>query len=94
MRAAERGADFFDTDCGLVSLLFVQNLPIKSIEHDSKTIDVQPSGCGGLMIFVTGDMMLDKIKNPVKYSHSLHIVPIEASTSNFWIHNDMFRVQV
>mmetsp|Transcript_19954 Transcript_19954/g.17685 ORF Transcript_19954/g.17685 Transcript_19954/m.17685 type:complete len:151 (+) Transcript_19954:79-531(+) len=72
----------------------LRNLAIKSIKYDSKTIDVQPSGCGGLMIFVTGDLTLDNIKNPVKYSQSFHIVPINASTSNFWIHNDIFRLQV
>jgi len=72
----------------------LKNLPIKSIAHNSKTIDVQPSGCGGLMIFITGDLTLDNIKNPVKFSQSLHIVPINGSTSNFWIHNDIFRLQV
>eukprot|EP01083_Nonionella_stella_P183779 665000_1 len=72
----------------------LRNLPIKSIQHNSKTIDVQPSGCGGLMIFVTGDLTLDNIKNPVKFSQSFHIVPINASTSKFWIHNDIFRLQV
>merc|ERR1712154_505851 len=71
----------------------LRNLPIKSIKHDSKTVDVQPSGCGGLMIFVTGDLTLDDIKNPVKFSQSFHIVPINASTSKFWIHNDIFRLQ-
>eukprot|EP01084_Bolivina_argentea_P165604 287676_1 len=56
----------------------LRNLPIKSIEHDTKTLDVQPSGCGGLMLFITGDLKLDDIKNPVKFSHSFHIVPINA----------------
>mmetsp|Transcript_98869 Transcript_98869/g.121048 ORF Transcript_98869/g.121048 Transcript_98869/m.121048 type:complete len:192 (-) Transcript_98869:158-733(-) len=70
------------------------NLPIKSIKHDPKTVDVQPSGCGGLMIFVTGDLRLDDMQNPVKFSESFHIVPNNGSTNDFWVHNDIFRLQV
>merc|ERR1712013_566370 len=65
-------------------------LPIESIAYDIKTLDVQPSGCGGLMLFVTGDVMLNAIPNPVKFAQSLHIVPEEASQDRFWIHNDIF----
>ena len=72
----------------------LRNLPIESIRHDTKTLDVQPSGCGGLMLFVTGDVTLNAIKNPVKFSQSFHIVPQEKSKERFWIHNDIFRLQV
>ena len=33
-------------------------LKFNSIKHDTKTMDVQPSGAGGLLVIVTGDVFV------------------------------------
>ena len=40
------------------ALWFAQSLPFARCAHAPKTIDAQPSGCGGVLVFVTGDMQV------------------------------------
>lgn len=72
----------------------LRNLPIKSIEHNTQSVDTQPSGCGGLMIFITGDLKIDHMTNAVHFTQSLHIIPLEENPTQFWIQNDIFRLQI
>merc|ERR1719250_170897 len=44
-----------------------EGLSFKTVKHVSKTMDVQPSGNGGLLVIVTGDIYVDDSKNALKY---------------------------
>eukprot|EP00485_Elphidium_margaritaceum_P012303 CAMPEP_0202693634 /NCGR_PEP_ID=MMETSP1385-20130828/7683_1 /ASSEMBLY_ACC=CAM_ASM_000861 /TAXON_ID=933848 /ORGANISM="Elphidium margaritaceum" /LENGTH=116 /DNA_ID=CAMNT_0049349331 /DNA_START=111 /DNA_END=458 /DNA_ORIENTATION=- len=57
-------------------------LQFKKCRHDSKTMDVQPSGAGGLMIVVTGDIFVDDGKNGIKYSEVFHLM--KGQNNSFW----------
>lgn len=36
-------------------------LSFKTVKHVSKTMDVQPSGNGGLLVIVTGDIFVESL---------------------------------
>jgi len=67
------------------------SLNFKKVEHKPKTVDCQPSGCGGILVFISGDIKLDE-DNPVKFAQIFHLMPTDPSAKNFWVHNDMFRL--
>merc|ERR1711933_464639 len=65
-------------------------LKFETVKHDSKTMDVQPSGAGGLLVIVTGDIFVDGSKNGIKYSEVFHLM--KGDNNSFWIHNLVFRL--
>ncbi len=70
----------------------LSNLKFKKVQHAIKTIDCQDSGCGGIIIFVTGDMKIDEGQNGIKFSQAFHIMPTDQTKKNYWVHNDVFRL--
>jgi hypothetical protein len=67
-----------------VNVGYPQSLAFKKVAHLIKTVDVQPSGCGGLMVFVCGDLKVDDGEHAVKFSQVFHLMP-DASGTNFWV---------
>jgi len=68
------------------------SLNFKKVVHSIKTVDAQPSGCGGIIVFCCGDLKIDDSENPVKFAQCFHLMPTDASAKNFWVHNDLFRL--
>jgi len=69
----------------------LQSLPFKKVQHAIKSVDCQPSGCGGLIVFVCGDLKVDDGENALKFAQVFHLMP-DSSGSNYWVHNDVFRL--
>jgi len=69
-----------------------KNLKFKSISHQIKTCDAQPSGSGGIIVYVQGDLKVDGGPNAVKFGQMFQLIPTDATGSNFWVHNDIFRL--
>eukprot|EP01084_Bolivina_argentea_P219650 372490_1 len=67
----------------------LSGLQFSKIRHDTKTMDVQPSGAGGLLIVVTGDVFIDDSKNGIKFNETFHLMK---ENNSFWIHNLVFRL--
>eukprot|EP01006_Ploeotia_vitrea_P059750 TRINITY_DN74731_c0_g1_i1.p2 TRINITY_DN74731_c0_g1~~TRINITY_DN74731_c0_g1_i1.p2 ORF type:complete len:144 (+),score=67.19 TRINITY_DN74731_c0_g1_i1:61-432(+) len=65
-------------------------LKFQKSKHTVTSLDVQPSGCGGLLVFVAGTMNIDGDANAVKFSQMFHLMPTQQKT--FWVHNDIFRL--
>mmetsp|Transcript_72654 Transcript_72654/g.115962 ORF Transcript_72654/g.115962 Transcript_72654/m.115962 type:complete len:124 (+) Transcript_72654:117-488(+) len=65
------------------------SLQFSKVKHDPKTMDAQPSGAGGLLIVVTGDIFIDENQNGVKYCETFHLMK---DNNNFWVHNLVFRL--
>jgi hypothetical protein len=70
----------------------LQNLPFQKVQHQVKQVDCQPSGCGGIVVFVIGSLLVDDGKNPIMFSQLFHLIPVDAARKDFWLHNDMFRL--
>eukprot|EP01083_Nonionella_stella_P087539 243607_1 len=45
----------------------LSSLQFTTVKHETKTMDVQPSGAGGLLIVVTGDVFVKSM--PLEYIH-------------------------
>merc|ERR1719378_772941 len=67
-----------------------EGLSFKTVKHVSKTMDVQPSGSGGLLVIVTGDIFVDESKNGLKYCEVFQLK--KGGNNSFWIHNLVFRL--
>eukprot|EP01084_Bolivina_argentea_P072512 131662_1 len=68
------------------------SLGFNKIKHEPKTMDCQPSGANGILVIVTGDVYVDDSKNPIKFSETFQLMPTDQSCRQFWIHNDVFRL--
>eukprot|EP00743_Colponemidia_sp_Colp-15_P002047 GILK01002221.1.p1 GENE.GILK01002221.1~~GILK01002221.1.p1 ORF type:complete len:135 (+),score=13.68 GILK01002221.1:33-407(+) len=69
----------------LVSLAF------QSVQHVIKTLDCQPSGVpGGIIAFVSGDLVVDGGANPIKFAQVFHLLP--TPNNSYFCQNDMFRL--
>mmetsp|Transcript_66495 Transcript_66495/g.105691 ORF Transcript_66495/g.105691 Transcript_66495/m.105691 type:complete len:132 (+) Transcript_66495:91-486(+) len=64
----------------------------KTIQHQPKTLDCQPSGQGGLLVMVTGQLKVDNEKNPLLFSEVFHLLPTDKTLKQFWVHNCIFRL--
>ena len=62
-----------------------------TVQHIVKSMDVQHTGAG-LLVCVTGDLKVDGGENPLKFSQTFHLLPTDAAASNFWVRNDVFRL--
>eukprot|EP00736_Rhodelphis_marinus_P001846 Rmarinus@m.18862 len=65
-----------------------------------KTMDAQPAfqdpmnaqSPMGVVVFVTGDVVLEGEMNPVKFSQVFHLRPHPQQAGMFFIYNQMFRL--
>mmetsp|Transcript_15509 Transcript_15509/g.18986 ORF Transcript_15509/g.18986 Transcript_15509/m.18986 type:complete len:135 (-) Transcript_15509:151-555(-) len=69
-----------------------KNLKFKKIQHSPSTLNVQPSGANGLLVLVTGKLKVDDSPNAIQFCETFHLKPTDKSLKNWWIQNDMFRL--
>eukprot|EP00823_Brevimastigomonas_motovehiculus_P006910 TRINITY_DN5936_c0_g1_i1.p1 TRINITY_DN5936_c0_g1~~TRINITY_DN5936_c0_g1_i1.p1 ORF type:complete len:148 (+),score=14.66 TRINITY_DN5936_c0_g1_i1:58-444(+) len=67
------------------------SLKFTKIQHAVKTLDVQP-GNNCIILFVCGDVKLDDSTNAIKFSQIFCLMPTDQKMSNFWVANDIFRL--
>lgn len=68
------------------------SLKFQRVNHNITTLDVQPSGANSLIIVVCGDLKVDDTPNPLKFSQTFHLIPTDPNMQDFWVHNDLFRL--
>jgi hypothetical protein len=67
-------------------------LPFQKIAHSIKSLDVHPSGANTILIAVNGDLKVDDEANLIKFCQFFHLIPTDETFSDFWVHNDIFRL--
>ena len=56
------------------------------------TVDAQPiPQSGGIMVYATGNIIVEGEEHEQKYSHIFHLLPEGGS---YWVQNEMFRLHV
>lgn len=65
------------------------SLPFQQCKHHVSSIDAQPSVGGGLLVFVTGQLLPEGESNPLKFSQTFHLMPVGSS---YVVTNDLFRL--
>ncbi|XP_008807438.1 nuclear transport factor 2B [Phoenix dactylifera] len=66
------------------------SLPFQQCQHNVSTIDCQPSGAGGILVFVSGSLQLPGEQYPLKFSEMFHLLGIPQGS--FYVLNDIFRL--
>jgi len=64
-------------------------LPMQKVAHQVETMDVQPSP-SGLLVYVTGALMVDDSPAPMKFSQVFHLLP--NGQGSYFVQNDLFRL--
>ncbi|KAK6850814.1 hypothetical protein PG990_008280 [Apiospora arundinis] len=64
-------------------------LPFQQVKHQVATLDAQPSTAGGVLVLVTGQLLVDEEQRPMNYTQTFHLVPEGGS---FFVFNDIFKL--
>ncbi|KAF8867151.1 nuclear transport factor 2 [Acephala macrosclerotiorum] len=73
---------------GIVEKL--SSLPFEKVKHAVSTLDAQPSPNDGIMILVTGALLVDAEERPMNYTQAFQLLPDGAGS--FFIFNDIFKL--
>ncbi|GMJ13299.1 nuclear transport factor 2B [Hibiscus trionum] len=66
------------------------SLPFQQCKHNITTVDCQPSGSGGMLVFVSGTLQLAGEQHALKFSQMFHLMP--TPQGSFYVLNDIFRL--
>jgi hypothetical protein len=67
------------------------SLSFNKVQHNPKTmtVDVHPGGNNSLIVFVTGELILEGEEMPLRFSQVFHLI---AEGTNFYVQNDILRI--
>lgn len=76
---------------GIVAKL--SGLPFQKVAHRVVSVDVQPSSptANSILIFVTGQLLIDEESNPQFFSQTFQLF---ADAGSWYIFNDIFRLNL
>ncbi|KAH8732464.1 hypothetical protein GQ44DRAFT_745666 [Phaeosphaeriaceae sp. PMI808] len=67
----------------------LQNLPFQQVQHRSDTIDCQPVGEEGILVLVTGALLVEGSERPMSFTQSFQL---RKDVDNWFLFNDVFRL--
>ncbi|CAB4375263.1 NTF2-like protein [Rhizophagus irregularis] len=65
------------------------SLPFQQVAHRIATLDAQPSINNGIIVMVTGELLIDQETNATRFSQAFQLIP---DSGNYWVLNDVFRL--
>ncbi|GAB0131735.1 hypothetical protein EsDP_00000194 [Epichloe bromicola] len=66
-------------------------LSFKQLKHQVSTLDAQPSNdSGGIIILVTGQLLVDEEQRPINFSQSFQL--IHDAAGQYFVYNDIFKL--
>ncbi|KAI5282343.1 Nuclear transport factor 2, partial [Ascosphaera aggregata] len=66
------------------------SLPFSRVAHKVSTLDAQPTQNGGILVLVTGALLVDEEGRPMNYTQTFHLLPDGAGS--YFVFNDIFRL--
>ncbi|KFY39800.1 hypothetical protein V494_03837 [Pseudogymnoascus sp. VKM F-4513 (FW-928)] len=66
------------------------SLPFAKVKHQVSTLDAQPVEGGGIIILVTGALLVDEEQRPMNYSQCFQLLP--NGQGSYFIFNDIFKL--
>ncbi|KAJ1324917.1 NTF2 domain-containing protein [Microdochium nivale] len=64
-------------------------LPFEKVKHQVTTLDAQPSVGGGVLVLVTGQLLVDEEQRPMNYTQTFQLMPEGGS---YYVFNDIFKL--
>mmetsp|Transcript_12376 Transcript_12376/g.31436 ORF Transcript_12376/g.31436 Transcript_12376/m.31436 type:complete len:127 (-) Transcript_12376:63-443(-) len=69
----------------------LSSLPFQQCKHHVSTMDSQPAGqTGGIIVSVTGQLLVDGEQHPLKFSQVFQLMP--SPQGSYYVLNDIFRL--
>ncbi|KAI8154602.1 Nuclear transport factor 2 [Colletotrichum sp. SAR 10_70] len=68
----------------------LSSLPFEKVKHQVSTLDAQPSLEGGIVILVTGQLLVDEEQRPMNYTQAFQLM--RDPTGNYFVFNDLFKL--
>ncbi|KAJ5094006.1 hypothetical protein N7456_009867 [Penicillium angulare] len=65
------------------------NLPFQKVQHQIATFNAQPSHGDGIIVLVTGALLVDEEQRPMNYTQCFKLMPENGS---YYVLNDVFRL--
>ncbi|GJD00931.1 nuclear transport factor 2 [Colletotrichum higginsianum] len=78
----------FDSDRKGLSSLY--SLPFQKVKHQVTTLDAQPTLEGGIIILVTGQLLVDEEQRPMNYTQAFQL--LRDPSGNYFVFNDIFKL--
>ncbi|RYP18805.1 hypothetical protein DL767_009756 [Monosporascus sp. MG133] len=82
----------FESTAHLGTTAIVQklmDLPFESVKHEVETRDAQPSINGGILVLVTGRLLVDGQERPMNFTQAFQLMPEGGS---YFVYNDIFKL--
>ncbi|KAJ5728344.1 Nuclear transport factor 2 Eukaryote [Penicillium malachiteum] len=67
------------------------SLPFEKVAHQIATLDAQPTHGDGVIVLVTGALLVDEEQRPMNYTQCFKLMPDQGS---FFVLNDVFRLVI
>ncbi|KAK2778992.1 Nuclear transport factor 2 [Onygenales sp. PD_12] len=64
-------------------------LPFQKVQHQRATVDAQPTEEGGVIVLVTGALMVDQEQKPMNYTQVFHL---RRDAVGYYVYNDIFKL--
>ncbi|KAK4198611.1 hypothetical protein QBC40DRAFT_283460 [Triangularia verruculosa] len=65
-------------------------LPFQKVQHQHDTVDAQPTATGGIVILVTGKLVVDDSPNPLTFSQAFQLC--QDPQGQWFVFNDIFKL--
>lgn len=75
-------------DSALTTIL--QSLPFQKVVHQVSTQDAQPGPNNGVVVLVTGQLLVDEEQRPMNYTQAFQLLPDGAG--GYYVYNDIFKL--
>ncbi|KAF4781343.1 nuclear transport factor 2 [Colletotrichum scovillei] len=67
------------------------SLPFEKVKHQVSTLDAQPTTDNGIIILVTGQLLVDEEQRPMNYTQAFQLLH-DAATGTYFVYNDIFKL--
>ncbi|TQV97700.1 nuclear transport factor 2 [Cordyceps javanica] len=68
------------------------SLPFEKVKHQVSTLDAQPSMVeGGVVILVTGQLLVDEEQRPMNYTQAFQLAR-DPANGQYFVFNDVFKL--
>ncbi|KAK0628929.1 hypothetical protein B0T17DRAFT_614780 [Bombardia bombarda] len=65
-------------------------LPFQKVKHEASAVEAQPTPNDGILILVTGHLMVDEEQRPLGYSQAFQLYKDPAG--QWFVYNDIFKL--
>ncbi|CRK23978.1 hypothetical protein BN1723_003117 [Verticillium longisporum] len=68
----------------------LSSLPFEKVKHQVSTLDSQPTVEGGIIILITGQLLVDEEQRPMNFSQTFQLM--RDPSGNYFVFNDIFKL--